>query len=48
MSVTEPWVAGVANAHDGRSPPGAEMTMRRRVPVRNAWAMGSIGIRTRV
>ena len=48
VSVTDPWVAGVANAHEGRSPPGAEITMRSRVPARKAWAMGSIGMRTRV
>ena len=48
VSVTDPCVAGVANAHAGRSPPGAEITMRNRVPARKAWAMGSIGIRTRV
>ncbi len=32
VSVTEPWVAGVANAHAGRSPPGAEITMRKPGP----------------
>ena len=48
VSVTDPCVAGVANAHVGRSPPGAEITMRKRVPARNECAMGSIGMRTSV
>ena len=32
VSRTEPCVGGVSKVHDGRSPPGAEMTMRSRVP----------------
>ena len=34
VSTTEFCVAGVSNAHDGRSPPGAEITMRSLVPGR--------------
>ena len=48
LSTTEPCVWNVWNDHDGRSPPGAEITMRNRVPTRKVCAMGSMGIRTRV
>jgi hypothetical protein len=48
VSTTLLWVAGVSKVHEGRSPPGAEMTMRRLVPARKVWAMGSTGIRTSV
>ncbi len=41
-------VLGVRKDHDGRSPPGAEITIRSRVPARKTWPMGSIGIRTSV
>ena len=44
--VTEPFVAVLAKAHDGRSPPGAEITMRSAVPARKVWAIGFTGTRT--
>ena len=41
-------VVDVSNCQIGRSPPGAETTTRSAVPARNVWAIGSIGIFTRV